>query len=86
MFDGANLTVPRKTQSQVHPMPVEQPYFKWRLRTTLRQIVNAPCPAPDVLPSVYVQLGWSLYENAEPQEHNQVMSVMIDGNQFPDFN
>ena len=36
MFDGANLTVPKKTQSQVHPMPVEQPFFKWRLRTNLR--------------------------------------------------
>ena len=67
-------------------MPVEQPYFKWRVRTTLRQIVNAPCPAPDVLPSVYVTLGWSLYENAEPQEMNKVMSVLISDNQFPDFN
>ena len=48
--------------------------------------MNAPCPAPDVLPSVYVTLGWSLYENAEPQEMNKVMSVLISDNQFPDFN
>ena len=38
------------------------------------------------MPSIYVQLGWSLYENAEPQEQNQMLSVMIENNQFPDFN
>jgi len=25
MFDGRNLTGPRKAQSQVHPLPVEEP-------------------------------------------------------------
>ena len=27
MFDGQNMTVPRKSPSQIHPMPVEQPYY-----------------------------------------------------------
>lgn len=36
MFDGRNLTGPRKAQSQVHPLPVEEPQFKWRVRVDLR--------------------------------------------------
>ena len=53
---------------------------------TLRQIVNVPQPAPEILPSVFATLGWSLYDTAEPQEMNKVMSGMIENNQFPDFN
>lgn len=35
-FDGKNLTGPRKTNSQIHPLPVEEPNFRWRLRVDLR--------------------------------------------------
>ena len=53
---------------------------------TLRQIVNVPQPTPEILPSVFATLGWSLYDTAAPQEMNKVMSGMIENNQFPDFN
>jgi len=36
MFDGKNLTGPKKAVSQVHPLPVEEPHFKWRIRADLR--------------------------------------------------
>jgi hypothetical protein len=36
MFDGRNLSGPRKAQSQVHPMPLEEPHFKWRVRVDIR--------------------------------------------------
>jgi len=86
MFDGANLTIPRKSPSQVHPLPVEQPYFKWRVRVDLRQIINLPMSGPETAPSTFVELGWSLYDNSEPADSNKVMSVLIENNQFPDFN
>ena len=86
MFDGMNMTIPRKSPSQIHPLPVEQPYFKWRVRVDLRQITNLPMSGPDTAPSTYVELGWSLYDNSEPADANKVMSVMVDNNQFPDFN
>jgi len=35
-FDGKNLTGPRKAKSQVHPLPVEEPNYKWRVRVDLR--------------------------------------------------
>ena len=41
---------------------------------------------PDLAPSTYVELGWSLYDNSEPADSNKVMSVMVENNQFPDFN
>jgi hypothetical protein len=34
-FDGKNLTGPRKAKSQIHPLPVEEPNFKWRLRVDI---------------------------------------------------
>ena len=40
----------------------------------------------DMAPSTYVELGWSLYDNSEPSDSSKVMSVMIENNQFPDFN
>ena len=67
-------------------MPVEQPYYKWRVRADLRQIINLPMSGPDTAPSTYIELGWSLYDNSEPADNNKVMSVMIENNQFPDFN
>ena len=62
MFDGRNLTGPRKAQSQVHALPVEEPQFKWRIRADLRQAIDVPQISSDILPSMYVELGWSLYE------------------------
>ena len=41
---------------------------------------------PETAPSTYVELGWSLYDNSEPADANKVMSVMVENNQFPDFN
>lgn len=36
MYDGRNLSGPRKAQSQVHPLPAEEPNFKWRVRCDIR--------------------------------------------------
>lgn len=36
MFDGKNTAGPRRAVTQVHPLPVEQPNFKWRMRVDLR--------------------------------------------------
>ena len=34
-FDGKNMTGPRKAKSYVHPLPVEEPNYNWRLRVDL---------------------------------------------------
>lgn len=39
-----------------------------------------------MLPSLYVEVGWSLYENAEPDEYNRVLSVMCENTQSPHWN
>mgnify|MGYP007058511369 CR=1 FL=1 len=41
---------------------------------------------PDRSPSTYIELGWSLYDSSEPADGNKVMSVMVENNQYPDFN
>ena len=85
-FDGKNLTGPKKAQSQVHPLPPEEPNFKWRVRVDLRCALDAPLSAPEVMPSCYAEVGWSLYENAEPDEYNKVMSVMCENTRHPHWN
>lgn len=86
MFDGRNLSGPRKAQSQVHPMPLEEPHFKWRVRVDIRQGIDVPQPAPGIMPSLYVELGWSLYEKSQPEDFNKILSNLIEQNQYPDFN
>lgn len=86
MFDGRNLTGPRKAQSQVHPLPVEEPQFKWRVRVDLRQAIDVPQISNDILPSLYVELGWSLYEQSQPEDFNKIMSNLVEKNAYPDFN
>ena len=62
--DGQNLTGPKKSVSEVHLLPAEEPNFKWRLRVDLRACLDFPLnrSAPGGLPSAYCELGWSLYE------------------------
>jgi hypothetical protein len=91
-FDGKNLTGPKKAQSQVHMMPPEEPNFKWRVRVDLRCALDVPIPPPGgglpegTMPSTYAEIGWSLYENAEPDEFNKVLSVMCEDTQSPHWN
>lgn len=85
-FDNKNANGPRRAVSSVHPLPVEQPNFKWRMRVDIREGLNFPMSNIDVQPSTYCELGWSLYENTMPDEHNKVLSVLVENNQFPDFN
>jgi len=69
-------------------LPAEEPNFKWRVRVDLRCALDVPIPnqpsgglpegTEGTLPSVYAEVGWSLYENAEPDEFNRVLSVMCE--------
>ena len=43
-------------------MPLEEPHFKWRIRADLRQAIDVPQNSPGIAPSMYVELGWSLYD------------------------
>lgn len=63
-YDGANLTGPKKANSQVHLLPAEEPNFKWRIRVDLRAALDFPLnrASSGGLPSAYCELGWSLYE------------------------
>ena len=45
-----------------------------------------PQPAPGIMPSLYVELGWSLYEKSQPEDFNKILSNLIEQNQYPDFN
>lgn len=67
-------------------MPPEEPNFKWRMRVDLRCALDVPQSNPDVLPSCYAEVGWSLYETAEPDDYNRVMSVMAENTKHPHWN
>lgn len=85
-FDGKNLTGPKKAQSQVHLLPAEEPNFKWRVRVDLRCALDVPAGPDGSMPSMYAEIGWSLYEGAEPDEFNRVLSVMCENTQSPHWN
>jgi len=80
------MTAPRKAKSQVHPLPVEQPDFRWRIRMDLRQALNISSIKPDIQPSTYVELGWKIHPTPPVEDSNKVFSMLVENNQFPDFN
>ena len=85
-FDGQNLTGPKKAKSQIHPLPLEHPDFKWRLRCDLRQGLNIPSDRPDGQPSAYVEMGWKHHPTPPLEDGKKVMSNLVEENHFPDFN
>ena len=70
----------------MHPLPLEDPKFKWRVRCDLRQAYNLNSVDPNVPPSTYVELGWSQYEKSTPEDFNKVLSNLVERTAFPDFN
>jgi hypothetical protein len=52
----------------------------------LRQAIDVPQSTPGILPSMYVELGWSLYEQSQPEEFNKILSNLVENNSYPDFN
>jgi hypothetical protein len=67
-------------------MPPEEPNFKWRMRIDLRCALDVPNSPDGQAPSCYGEFGWSLYENAEPDEFNRVMSVLAEDTKHPHWN
>ena len=67
-------------------MPLEEPQFKWRIRVDIRQAIDVPYSSPGILPSMYVELGWSLYDQSQPEDFNRIMSNLVESNAYPDFN
>jgi hypothetical protein len=87
-FDGQNLTGPKKALGQVHPLPAEEPNFKWRVRVDLRCALDAPLnrTTQNGLPSCYAEFGWSLYEHTHPDEFNKMMSNVVEDSRHPHWN
>jgi hypothetical protein len=57
---------------------MEEPQFKWRVRCDIRQAIDVPQPSAGVMPSLYLELGWSLYPQAQPEDFNKVMSNLVE--------
>jgi len=38
------------------------------------------------LPASYCELGWSLYEQTEPDEYTKILSVLVEQNRHPHWN
>ena len=56
------------------------------MRIDLRCALDVPDSPDGQPPSCFGEFGWSLYENAEPDEFNRVMSVMAEGTKHPHWN
>lgn len=87
-YDGANLTGPKKATSSVHLLPAEEPNFKWRIWVDLRAALDFPLnwASSGGLPASYCELGWSLYEQTEPDEYTKILSVLVEQNRHPHWN
>lgn len=87
-LEGTNLTGPKKALGEMHLLPPEDSNFKWRIRADIRAAIDFPLNrvTPGGLPSCYVELGWSMYEQTEPDEYTKIMSVLVEKNRHPHWN
>ena len=87
-LEGTNLTGPKKSFGEIHLLPPEDSNFKWRIRADIRAAIDFPLNrvTPGGLPSWYVEIGWSLYEQTEPDEYTKIMSVLVEKNRHPHWN
>jgi len=65
--------------------------FLWRMRILLRSAINIPfrnasLNTKDNLPSCYVEMGWTQYENNDLNFNESLKSSYIQGNRFPIWN
>ena len=62
--------------------------FVWRLRIDVRSAVNLPFNKTTEIkmPSAYVEVGWSMYENTDINQVEAVRTPCIENNRFPIWN
>ena len=87
-LEGTNLTGPKRSSGEIHLLPPEDMNFKWRIRSDIRAAIDFPLnrTTEGGLPSCYVEIGWSLYEQTEPDEYTKIMSVLVEKNRHPHWN
>ena len=87
-LEGTNLTGPKRAVGEMHLLPPEDVNFKWRVRFDIRAAIDYPLNRVTTggLPSPYVEVGWSMYEQTEPDEYTKIMSVLVENNRHPHWN
>ena len=62
--------------------------FVWRLRIDVRSAVNLPLnqTTENKMPSAYVEVGWTMYENTDINQVEAVRTPCIENNRFPIWN
>lgn len=87
-LEGTNVTGPKKATGEMHLLPPEDSSFKWRVRVDVHAAIDFPLnrATPEGLPSPYVEVGWSMYDQTEPDEYTKIMSLLINDNRHPHWN
>lgn len=62
--------------------------FIWRLRCHVRSAINLPfnTTTETKLPSAYVEIGWTMYENSDINQVDSVRTPCIESNRYPIWN
>ncbi|MCQ2818064.1 MAG: hypothetical protein MJ252_12430 [archaeon] len=75
-------------QTQLLPAMEFTRKFVWRLRVHVRSAVNLPfnTTTESKMPSAYVEIGWTMYENSDINQADAVRTPCIDNNRSPIWN
>lgn len=62
--------------------------FAWRLRVDVRSGIDISLnrTTQSGLPSSYVELGWTLYENQPPDDYQLYLTKLVENNRHPIWN
>ena len=62
--------------------------FVWRLRVNVRSAINLPFNKTTEirLPSPYVEVGWTMYENSDINQVDAVRTPCVENNRYPIWN
>ncbi|EAR89988.1 C2 domain protein (macronuclear) [Tetrahymena thermophila SB210] len=81
---------PLEKEDIFHELPKSDPFFEfsWRVRVDIRSATDLPLNRvnPSGLPTTFVEVGWTLYDNASPDDFGLYLTNFVENNRHPLWN
>lgn len=70
------------------PQSLQKHEFSWRIKVDIRSGVDMPLnrSTHSSLPTCFVELGWTLYDNQPPEDLDLQLTNLVDNNRHPIWN
>ena len=65
---------------------MDQELHQWRIRVDIRSVVGIPVESQHILPTTFVECGWTIYDQRVPDEQDLFISNPQENDTNPVYN